>query len=295
MKTRYILIILLALTFSSANTQTSSDIFPDLEGWNKPDDPETYYSYNLWDLIDGAADSYLYYGFEELQTGDYKKGDDKLIRVDIFQHKDILNAYGIYSLERSPEMNFIPVGAEGYSYEGILNFFVDQFYIKLSTHNREEEVDKAMRDLANLFILKLSPNPGLPKILSCFPEENQRQHSKLYSPESYLGLEFLKSVFTAEYQYNDSVGFVVFISAPGSKNEVLNMISKYKAFCKYEGSIDEGKIIELNDPYNGLIYLAYKGPYMVGTVYLNDNDKAKKYINQTIDNCMKLEAESGGK
>ena len=289
MKKLYIILIVAIFPFSLVQSQTDSDIFPLLDGWNKPAEPETYFPYNLWDLIDGAADSYLYYGFEELTIGDYKKGEDKLIRVDIFKHKDIYNTYGIYSLERSPEMNFINVGAEGYKYEGILNFFVDQYYVKISTHNREDEVDQAMVDLANMLVLQLSPNPVLPKIISSFPEEKQRSHSKLFSPSSYLGLEFLHTVFTAEYQLNDSLGYVVFLSAPGSRNEVLNMVSKYKAFCKYEGDLTEGQVYEFEDPYNGIIYLSYQGHYMAGTVYLNDEKIAKKILDETLKNCQKLE------
>ena len=289
MKKLYCIFIFTILPLTVLKSQTDENIYPILAGWNQPADPETYFPYNLWDLIDGAADSYLYYGFEKLFMGDYTKGDDKLIRVDIFKHKDLFNAYGIYSLERSPEMNFINVGAEGYNYEGILNFFVDQYYVKLSTHNREEKVDQAMVDLANMLVLKLSLQPTMPKILSCFPEENQRPHSKLYSPGSYLGLEFLHTVFTAEYQLNDSIGYVVFLSVPGSRNEVLNMISKYKAFCKYEGDLVEGQVYKFEDPYNGIIYLSYQGHYMAGTVYLNDEKTAKKYLEETLKNCQKLE------
>ena len=43
-----------------------------------------------------------------------------------------LNAFGVYAAERSPEYKYIPVGAEGYISEGVLNFVQDRFYVKLS-------------------------------------------------------------------------------------------------------------------------------------------------------------------
>ena len=49
------------------------------------------------------------------------------------------NAFGIYAVERSPDYHFLPIGTEGYGTKEILNFFQDEFYVKLSAFSDKEK------------------------------------------------------------------------------------------------------------------------------------------------------------
>lgn len=264
--------------------QSQYNFLPDLEGWNKPTDTTTYYSYNLWDLINGAADSYIFYGFKELFLGNYTHENGTTIKVELYQHKNADNAYGIFSLERSPETHSLKAGAEGYWYENICNFVVDDYYVKLSSHTKGDEIEEAIHALAKSISHKINPEPQLPKVLSYFPSDNIKRRSKLYSAQAFLGIEFLHSAFTAEY-YSKAVGdYGLFIIDPGSSTEALNMISKYKSFCKFEGNLDKNIVYQFNDPYNGTIFITHSGSYIIGTQQLDNADFAKDYINKVLEN-----------
>ena len=46
--------------------------FPELKGWDLKVSEDMYTPANLWDLINGAAESYLAYDFIDLSLADYK-------------------------------------------------------------------------------------------------------------------------------------------------------------------------------------------------------------------------------
>lgn len=290
MKKKLFFPLAIFFTFISIlHSQISSPVYPEIEGWNAPAETETYYPHNLWDLINGAADAFLYYGFKELLLGSYTNNNHASIRVEIYRHKDVNHAYGIYSLERAPETHPISIGAEGYIYGSILNFTVDDYYIKISSHTEGEEIEDAIMEIAKSLSDSINPDPELPGVLACFPEEKQKIKSKLFTAEAFMGLGFLHSAFTAEYYYKDDDFFIVFIIAPGSRTDVLNMISKYKSFCKFVPGLNADTIYEFTDPYNGTIYITYSEEYIIGTSNLKNRAKAGKYINEALMKCKELE------
>ena len=59
--------------------------------------------------------------------------------LDIYNLGTPANAFGIYAAESSPDYHFLPIGAEGYGTNEILNFLQDEFYVKLSGLQRQGE------------------------------------------------------------------------------------------------------------------------------------------------------------
>jgi hypothetical protein len=72
-----------------------------------------FYSFDLYRYIDGAADGFLAFDMIAMVHQEYKAKDAD-ITVDIYDMGKPLNAFGIYSAERSPNCHFLPLGAEGY-------------------------------------------------------------------------------------------------------------------------------------------------------------------------------------
>jgi hypothetical protein len=69
--------------------------FPELKGYKISYNYPVYTPDNLWDYIDGAADTYLAFGFENLHIAEYSKGKN-IIKVEIYKHPDNVQAFGIY-------------------------------------------------------------------------------------------------------------------------------------------------------------------------------------------------------
>ena len=74
---------------------------------------------------------YLLYDFQLLLHGEFKAVAADFT-ADVYDMGKPEDAFGVYSVERSPKYSYIPVGAEGYRSKGVLNFFQDRYYVKLS-------------------------------------------------------------------------------------------------------------------------------------------------------------------
>ncbi|MCB0799667.1 MAG: hypothetical protein KDB91_04130, partial [Bacteroidales bacterium] len=123
--------IIAFLLFIAASAYISGQqLFPELKKYRSSSNYPVYTADDLWDYINGAADAYLALGFIDLNIKEYVRGK-KTIKAEIYRFGDDARAFGIYSMERSPGYNFIPVGVQGYNEEGVVHFYKDRYYIKI--------------------------------------------------------------------------------------------------------------------------------------------------------------------
>ena len=64
-------VIFLFFFISSSVLFAQEIILPELSGFKKVTDYPVYTADNLWDFINGAADVYLSYGFENVHIAEY--------------------------------------------------------------------------------------------------------------------------------------------------------------------------------------------------------------------------------
>lgn len=164
---------------------------PELKGYRKESNYPVFTADNLWNFINGAADTYLSLGFEELQVAEYVKGRNT-IKLEIYRHKDATQAFGIYSSERSATFRFLNIGAQGYKVDGSLNFLKGKYYVKIRTNSSSEKVLLSLETLALRVADMLPGESVLPKILSDFPAEGIKKNEETYIADGVLGHEFLR-------------------------------------------------------------------------------------------------------
>ena len=143
--------------------------FPELKGWDLKVSEDMYTPANLWDLINGAAESYLAYDFIDLSLADYKNQSGVTIHAEVYRHSSLNNAFGIYASERSPDYNFIDIGGQAYLDEGILNVFSGLFYVKLYSTDENEAVQGALKTVGEAIIEALDQGNAMPELISLFP------------------------------------------------------------------------------------------------------------------------------
>src|SRR4030042_1401127 len=88
--------------------------FPSITGWKQVGDIQTFDPKTLYEYINGGADLYLAYDFEELKVAEYQNDQKAAVTVDVYCHRSPTHAFGIYSQERFPGRKFIEVGVPGY-------------------------------------------------------------------------------------------------------------------------------------------------------------------------------------
>jgi hypothetical protein len=256
------------------------ELFPQLKSYKTVNEYPVYTPDDLWNYIDGAADAYLALGFIDLNITEYVKGKKK-IKAEIYRFADDAMAFGIYSLERSPEYDFIAVGVQGYNEEGVVNFYKDRYYIKIMTQSRSEKVNDTMKQLAVLVATAIKGNNEFPAMLRLFPEEGRLKNEETFILESVLGHEFLRGAFRASYEV-DNDRFEIYLFNCRSSDDASSMAAKL-AGDAYTADDDVFKYI-LNDGFNGTLFMAQQGERFIIISGLDSSRTvlAERYISSML-------------
>ena len=274
---RITVFLFVAFTLAQATiAQTPAELkakLPPIEGWAVIEDVEMYDPDNLYDKINGAAPGFIMYNFIELTVLEYNKnvtGDDlpPYISIQVYRHATSTDAYGVYTSERPSETTFVTTGTEGYQEGAMLNFFVDNLYVKIESPYTDDEVVKAVREIAQGFGSKVNEAPVFPEQLQYFPSENKIAHSEIYIPSGFLGHEFLTNAFTAKYTVSDKK-YQLFIIDAESAEQANAMLTKYMQFTKQDLKLQEGRLT-IKDRFNGDLECQWKGGYIWGII--NDSN-----------------------
>jgi len=258
-------------SITSHGAEKDAVTFPEVKNWKLTVLPDVYTPGNLWDLINGAAESYLSYDFVDLHLGDYMNASGTVIHAELYRHSSPVNAYGIYTSERSPEYMFIEIGAQGYLEEGVLNFLSGQFYVKLYSTDSGDEVQEALQIIGQQISGHLDQEDGLPEMISVFPPAGQKPYSDQYIRENFIGFEFLHSAYTVDYEG----GFKLFVIQGKDEAEIQEMARQYLAFTKQDIDPASSSQLTFKDPYNGDIPAVISGKYMAGIIDGSDKDDAR--------------------
>jgi hypothetical protein len=229
---------------------------PDLPGYKKITSYPVYTPDNLFDFIDGAADNYLSYGFEEMTVVEYEKGKNT-VKLEIYRHRDNTNAFGIYSSERSPRFQFLNIGAQGYKADGVLNFLKGRYYVKIWTNSTSSKTVQILEPLALRVADALSGGSELPKTLTDFPEGGRRRNEETYISSGVLGHDYLKGAFKAVYENGEQL-FSVYIIDGKSDDETRKTVNTYLSKCKLDQDNSASGKYVLSDGYNGDVFLSWK-------------------------------------
>ncbi len=255
----------------------NASVFPEVAGWKQSGEIQTFKPETLFEYINGGADLYLAYDFQELKVAEYANGKKASVTIEVYHHKTPTLAFGIYSQERFPDANFLNIGAQAYIESNVLNFLAGPYYVKISSSNTGPDD----REILIAFAMKVSATLGekgaLPSILSSFPEEGEKKNSEKFISKNFLGYSFLHSAFTADYEVSGTK-FKLFVIEPGGKTECQNMIQKYlEQTGKTEKNATEGRYL-VQDRHHGDIELHWQGAHLWGIVSLNDPDLRSRYL-----------------
>ena len=253
-----IFLFALSLFFEQSREDLPAIVFPEHEGYRIELNYPVFAPGTLWDYINGAADAYLSYRFEDLHIAEYVDGEFRA-KVEVYRHASPSHAFGMYAQERSPDYHFEEIGVQGYSEPTIVNFTGGVFYVKIS--GNREEGDLLMR-IARAMERHLSHDSRKPGLLGTFPTGNQLQYSDSFIASSFLGHSFLDEVYSADYQ-TESRKFTFFALECDDCAEVLR---SYYHFARIQDPVIATGLHRITDRYNGDISLMWTGSMLIGAV-----------------------------
>jgi hypothetical protein len=253
----------------AAGGERGSYSFPEMAGWKLSDEIQIFSPANLYDYINGGADLYLKYDFQELKVAEYQNNRKASVIIEIYRHRTPVHAFGIYSQERLGNADYLEVGAQGYSEKGVLNFLAGDFYVKMSSVDAGPEEREVLLAFAKKIVENLGGKGSLPSILSSFPREGLKRNSEKFISKEFLGYSFFHSAFTADYEFSGRKFKLFLIEGTGEK-ECRNMIGEYlKRTGNLQTKVEEGRY-QLKDSYHGGMDFYWKGNHIWGALDLAD-------------------------
>lgn len=160
-----------------------------------------FYSSDLYEYIDGGAEVFHGYGMRAMIHQEYRAGKTD-VTVDVYDMGAPLNAFGIYSAERSPDYHFIRIGAEGYVSDFVLNFLQGSYYVKLSAFSEGDKPEAMLQAVAGSISGKIGSGLSMPQAFAAFPALGLVERSQKYVAQAPLGHEFLAPAATALYRFD---------------------------------------------------------------------------------------------
>jgi hypothetical protein len=237
---------------------------PAAEGWTLAPEKEVFNRDNLYERINGAAPLFLENNFVEMTAMEYTQGDH-YITIQAYRHATPEDAFGMYASERSPDMTFYPgIGGEAQGDGYGLYFFAGCVYVKMAASDESDAIFRSMSAIARTWAQRIGTTAagGYPPALAAFPQKGLIPHSMAYITQNYIGHEFLKPVYVADYE-RDGRKFQAFLIVTPSADDARRLLIEYCRFARQSEAIAEGNLL-IQDRYNGPIPLVWKGNRIAG-------------------------------
>ena len=269
---------LMALLCLVLSCQPSPQGFLTIEGWSPLGKPATYDADGLWELINGAADTFLSYGFESVTVQNYRSGD-VTASVAVYDMGTPLNAFGIYRTESQGADGFLEVGTEAVvspPYQCLL--LKGRNYVKVDAY--EGDIDQATGEsLVAAMAGALPGGTGLPPEFASLPSEGMEPGSARYSREDAFGLAELDECIHAAYRDENGEqyqAFVVLTPDPETRERVWTDLSD----SWQTGTLGDRSVLFREVPYSGLVGVIRTDQGLVGVAEAPDEPRLMERLDR---------------
>jgi hypothetical protein len=145
-----------------------------------------------------------------------------------------IHAFGVYSCERSSEGRRLEIGRESYRLGADYYIWHGQYYIQIIASNTLEETENVGLELA-VKLNALLPDSGESVWgLTALPKKNRVPQSIQYFLVDAMGLDFMRSTYTAKYHVGETV-LSIFLSKEDSSESAQKTLNKFKAHVEQYG------------------------------------------------------------
>ncbi len=201
--------------------------FPDADAfptWRADADAQIYDRETLFDLVDGQADFFFVYGFEQVATRRYKNAEGRVLEVQIWQLADPEDAYGLFTASIAGEP--VAVGNEGDADPGRrLSFWQDRYVVQVFTRAPIPDADlRAFAEAVSetlpaggerpALVGRLPPDGLVARGFIFFHAELSIQDRLWLGGENLLGLSQATDGVLAQYDLGDTPTQLLLVEYP---------------------------------------------------------------------------------
>ncbi len=165
----------------------------DISGWTRDGEAREFRGEDLYIYINGGAEIYQEYGFQNVSVQDYRNPDGKSVSLEIFEMAAPESAYGMYTFKISGKGREVSLGNDSEMESYYLNFWRGRFLVTLTGFDETPETVEALGQFGQAVDRHLPRSEGKkPGIVDRLP----RHGLTAGSPKYLRGLLGLNSVYS---------------------------------------------------------------------------------------------------
>jgi len=216
-------------------------------GWTRQGQPRHFIPANLWEYIDGGAEAYLRFDFQEVVAVTYVNRAAGLeIAADLYRMATPVGAFGIYAQELNPDATFVAIGGEG-SFDGTaFALWTGSCYLKLASGKDHPELAAGLKALAAEVARRAGGATTRPPQFGRFPTAGLVAHSFKVVPKDVLGQNYLAGGFEAKYGAGKGTWTLSLVPF-GAADQAKAALGRYRGFLSANGKI----LRDMDAPGNG--------------------------------------------
>lgn len=225
-------------------------------GWAQQGAARSYGAENLFEYMDGNAEGYLLYGFQNMHGVTCLKDGATLV-IDVSDFGDADSAYGMFSANRDLRLPSAKLGMGGQIVARRAIFAKGSSYVEVAA-NPEGEYAAIFQAWTAALEGTVEGSCEPPTALAWFPAA--RQQSLRLVPESVLGIRLLKRGYVAQYDLGKA-----FVVTEASAESAAALMAKLRArFPDTAPAQLADDAFQMNDKYLGRVCIFRKGRYVGG-------------------------------
>jgi len=240
--TAFFLMLCLCLLLEGCEDRFMTGLIPEeLGGWKADGQDGIYDRKTLYDYIDGAAEVYLAYDFQQVLARRFVKFDQPAITADIFHMRSSEDAYGIFSFER--EAGDVGIGQDSEYAAGFLRFWKGKFFVSVLADRETPASREAVMGIGRAIADKIKPDGARPKILTFLPPKDLIPTSIRYfhqksgldyhyfvADKNVLGLDEKTDAVLAQYKMGKSKARLLIVGYPNANSAATAFDTFMKAY-----------------------------------------------------------------
>lgn len=233
-----LLVLICAAVYGGNMNSMYKSIPKQIKGWQAEGKDEIYDRETIYKHINGGAELYLAYGFQEVLVRRYAGPGDNEIVLDIYDMGSPADAFGVFNSEREDDDAGIGQGSEYGS--GLMRFWKDRYFVSILAVGDDKTAEPIIMELGRAAAAAIKSNGPLPDMLDRLPQQglDKRRiryfHKKLLlnkhyyvADENILDLSSKTDCLLAEYPgSNEEPTYLLLIRYPDTKRA-------QKAYAKF--------------------------------------------------------------
>ena len=231
--------------------------------WTGTEQARTFGPGTLYEEIDGEAELFLPYGFEELTVGIVRPAgkEEAEVRLELFRLATSREAFGVFSQHRFPDQEVVVVGdAKAIVSEASLDFFQGRYFVRVRAASRAA----GRSDLESLGRVISALLPGTddpPRETEAFRIPGFVDGSVVFHRRALLGYEVLAPGYEAKFSGAGTGGTLILITPEdaGPPSQFREKLSRsLPGFARVEKELFRA------DLPSGSMWLMFRNGYYFG-------------------------------